>query len=433
MHSDQDTTDRLPSGASNSRLIPRSAAVTLVVLWAGVAHGAWEFVPTLSLEAETNDNPRLLPESPQIELLSGDPASRLLLDARALFVNYGARGEFSVEPAVRTDTYTEPENDDLQSTDIFLRTATEYRWQRTRTGFNADLSSEKILGSEYLSVGDLDPGADDLTVIDTVLLAENERRDRLLFVPFVEFESGVNGTWRFDSRYMDVRYDGDDVLSQRTDFRDLSLGTTYAHRLDDRNTVSGRLFVETFEADERQNTTNTAGIEARFSRSISEIWSLNVALGGVRSTVNLVDDLDTGPASERSYDNMIFSLRLRRLAELSRVMFDLQRDVNPDSFGFLVARNQLRFVVSQDFTSTVEGQISVRAIETESINDELSEGRTYGRLDLGVAWAFGELWSLTANYAFSSRDVSSSTFENGDASSNSVSIGLNYRGREPPR
>src|SRR5262245_15485850 len=106
-----------------------SACLTclLSMLWICVARAATEVVPDLSVRAEANDNPRL--RTGDEDTVAQSTAGRLVGEARISLNNYGERGEFAFEPAVRTDVYESSANEDLQSTDWYLRARGRRDWQ----------------------------------------------------------------------------------------------------------------------------------------------------------------------------------------------------------------------------------------------------------------------------------------------------------------
>jgi hypothetical protein len=408
-----------------ARLLP-TPYWAFLLLWAGMARGAWQFVPEILIEAEANDNPRLLADSPELAPLTDDAATRVLAEVRLQFANATPRGAFAVEPSVRSDAYADAGNDDLKSTDTFLQSSGEYRWERAVAGFSADIAREKLLGTEFLSAQPSDIDFDDPTVIDSVLLGLNERRNRRTLSPYTERAVGSQGTVRLDGRFMDVGYDGDPV-SARTDFQDLQLGAEYIRRMSPRSTLSGRIFGAAFEADANSNDTDTVGVGMRYSKEMSSIWSLNVSWGLEQSDFRYVDPT-TGPQTGTD-DNATFGLGLRKRTEFANLNVDLQRQVNPDSFGFLAARNQLRFALQRQMSRALGGTIALRAIETEGIRGVIAGDRSYGRVELGIDWAFAELWSFVAGYEYSTRQINSFELDAGDASSNAISLGFSYQGR----
>lgn len=396
------------------------------LLGAPAANAAWDFAPEFSIAAESDDNPRLIADDAAAALGQDDAATRLLAEARLQFVNNGERGELSFAPALRTDAYMDEADDDLQSTDGFLRATGQYRWERSLAGFGADFSNERILGSEFLTAtpDDFDVVAPDPT--DTALLGLNERRRRMIVSPYTEITTGGQHTVRVDARLQDVSYDGG-VLTTRSDFTEGALGTQYVRRLDERSTLTGGAQVSRFEADRNGNETDTVGVELGFTRSLSALWSLNLSIGAQSSDATFID-VD-GLLTTRAEDNATFGLGLRKRSELARLNVDVLRNVSPDSFGFLAVRNQIRLTMSRQMSPNLNGLLAVRAINTDGAGDDGARDRSFGRLELGLDWALAELWSLFVEYGYSTRQDEFTDRASVDARSNTFSLGFMYRGR----
>lgn len=398
----------------------------MAVLAASAARADWEFAPEISIEAESDDNPRLIDDDTAAALGQDDAATRLLAEARLRFSNAGPRGRLALAPALRTDAYMDEADDDLQSTDGFLRSSGQYRWERSLAGFDADFRNERILGSEFLTAAQDDFDLADPSPTDTVLLGLNERRRRMIVTPYTEITTGGQHTLRFDARLQDVSYDGD-VPTARSDFTEGALGAEYVRRLDARNTLSGGARVARFEADRNGNETDTVAVELGFSRSLSALWSLNLSVGAQSSDATFLDA--EGLVTMRTDDNATFGLGLRKRSELARLNVDLQRDVSPDSFGFLAVRNQLRLSMVRQMSPNLSGLFAVRAIETDGAGDDSARDRSFGRLELGLDWTFAELWSLLVEYGYATRRDDFVDIASVDARSNTFSLGFVYRGR----
>jgi hypothetical protein len=317
-------------------------------------------------------------------------------------------------------------DDDLQSTDGFLRSNGQYRWERTLAGFDADFSNERILGSEFLTAAPDDFDIADPSPTDTVLLGLNERRRRMILSPYTEITTGGQHTVRVDARLQDVAYDGD-MPTARSDFTEGALGTQYLRRLDARNTLRGGARVSRFEADRNGNETDTVSVELGYTRSLSALWSLDLSVGAQSSDATFLDA--NGLVATRVEDNAIFGLGLRKRSELARLNVDVQRNVSPDSFGFLAVRNQLRLTMVRQMSPNLSGLFAIRAIDTEGAGDDDARDRSFGRLELGLDWAFAELWSLFVEYDYTTRQDDFVDIASVDARSNTFSLGFMYRGR----
>ena len=394
----------------------------IAMAWPAAARSAWDFVPEIWIAAETNDNPALLsvePAAPEYY----DPASRILAEVRLRADGVFPRGDFSVEPTLRSDAYADAGRSDFQSTDGHLRSSGEIRAERTVTGFSADFASERILGTEFLDAQPSDIDAEEVPAVDTVLLGLNERRTLAVLSPYTAVEFSERGTVRFDGQFMDVGYDTD-TITTRADFTASSLGAAYLRRLSAGNTLTTRVFGSRYDVEADPADTVTTGVEMAFLRAVSDHWSASVAWGIARSQFTYVDVV--GELVIGEVDTPTLGFAVRRRMERSSVNFDLGRGLEPDSFGFPAVRDELRVAWLRQMSPTLRGGMAIRVIESADIGDVLGADRRYGWVDLDLDWSFGELWSLVLGYEYAYRAIDTL---GDDARSNSISIGFSFRGR----
>jgi len=389
----------------------------LLALMAREAHGATDIVPQIRITAEANDNPRLRTDDTLPELRAS--TSRLLAEARIGVTKYTERNEGTFEAALRSDAYAEAADEDLESTDLFLGGTGRWRWERSRLGITGDIAREKITGTEFLGAVDGDSDLD----VDGVVLGFNETRTRATVSPYTEIDFGERSRVRLDLQAMDVSYRDDAPLSPRTDFTDWEAGGAYVRVLSPRTDLATRVFGGRYEAADGRNVTDTTGIELRLEREISDIWALTGGFGVERSDFAYVDA--AGVFFSGTDDNAILDLSLRKETERSLLDLELSRRARPDSFGSVVIRNELAASLDRDLSPKVRGGVVFRAIESDAL-DVIPDHREYGRVELRLQWTFRPLWSLVAGIEHSYwRNVELDA----RASSDSATIGFNYRGR----
>jgi hypothetical protein len=387
-----------------------------------LAQAAWDFLPEVTLEAEANDNPAL--NDGLATFGAVDDASRLLADARLRLRRVEPRGELMFEPRVRGDAYAEQEAQQLESTDVFLRSNGIHRGANVRIGYAADIARERILGVEFLETlpVDVDPLIGDPADVPTGQLGANERRTRAAVSPYVEVTLNSRSALRLDGRLLDVDYDGN-VLAGRTDFFEKAIGGEYQRRFDERATFGIRLFVTGYEATANSNVTDTRGIALSYGRELSEIWSWSISGGVQRADFALT----TGGRRIRGSDDAgTFSLGVRKTGEVSGMRAELARRMSPDALGVVVARNELRLAWDRRFSSRLDGRFVLRAIETDSVSAISANERRYGRAELDIGWRLRGPWSFVAGLAHA---TARSEGQLATAESNAVTFGVRYRGR----
>jgi hypothetical protein len=399
-----------------------------VVGCACVSHGTlafaqWEAVPDITLEAEMNDNPSLntviTPETQRLE-----NASRLLADATVRIRKAEPRGEISFEPRVRGDMYAEEEASLLESTDFFLRSNGMHRGQTVRLGYSADLASEQILGVEFLETLPTDPIADDPSAIATTQVGLNEQRTRVGIAPYVEIAMNSRSTVVLDGYLVDVDYASDQNPS-RTDFLERAIGGEYRRALGDQLGSFGvHVFTTLYEAAANANNTDTRGIDFRYSRDMSELWSWNASVGTQRADFAV----NTGGRRVRGTDDTpTFALGITKRGERSTMRSELVRRMSPDSMGFVAPRDEIRVAWTRMMSARVNGRLALRGIDAQGVPLVLGSDRQYGRLELGLDWELRPTWSFVASYAYARNEVEMAIGEPAD--SNALTLGIRYHGR----
>jgi hypothetical protein len=406
----------------------RRLGACLAVGCACVSHGTrvhaeWEAIPDITLEAEMNDNPALNTiGSTNAQVI--DDASRLLADASVRIRNAEPRGEITFEPRVRGDMYAEEEARILESTDLFLRSNGVHRGQTVRLGYSADVAREQIVGVEFLETLPTDPIADDPSALATTQVGINEQRTRVGILPYVEIAMNSRSTVVLDGHLIDVDY-ASGQLGGRTDFLERSIGGEYRRLLgDERGSFGVHVFVTGYEAAINANTTDTRGVDFRYSRDMSELWSWNASVGTQRADFAV----NTGGRRVRgTQDTPTFGFGVTKRGERSSMRSELVRRMSADALGFVAPRDEIRVGWTRMMSPRVTGRLGLRGIDAEGVPLILGSDRQYGRLELSLDWELRPTWSFVASYAYA-RAESEVTI--GDpADSNALTLGIRYHGR----
>ena len=398
------------------------ALFSVYILTTSVTLAAWEVVPDIELAVEARENARLR-EDATVATGDGD-TTRMLFNGRFSMANIGERGDFFIEPRIRADAYADADDDDLQSDDYFLNARGRYTWERAELGFRSFFSRQSVYHSELLDAEPIDPDIDDPVAVDTGRLVRlEEMQNRVTLSPYVSMDLSERTSLLLETRLLDVSYSGDS-LAGLTDFNDQSFSVGIVRQVNDRNRASARLTVSGYEADANQNQTDTTGVEGAFSRVLSDLWTFTLSTGVQRSEIAFLDaqaqfieDVDT---------NVTLGLGFRKRSEIATLNFDLRRLIDPNSSGFLEQRDEVRLSLRRRMSPTMTGGVAFRIIDTNALESTLpSVGRDYARLDLSLEWALTRSWSLGLGY-----DTIYQKFANeaNDQRSNSVSVGVNYRG-----
>jgi hypothetical protein len=407
---------------------PASAGVCGVLfiglLCPAPARAAWDVVPAAGLSAETEENPLL---NPDILRTNMSTATSLVMGAGATIANFNERGFLSVEPSVVVYRYSDSTYSSLDGNDSFFRASGEYRWQTVSAGFNSNYSRERLLSSELVDVDpDGDPDTDDPDTGDTGrLVFIDEHRERFYANPYVRFRVSERNSLQFDVTTYDVAYSGGD-LAFRTGYENTRFSAGIYRNPDERNLVSAVMSVETYQADGTRNTTDTVTIEGAFARPLTELWTLNLAAGVLRSEFEYL--ANTQQVTARATTDYTMRVGMRRRAQRSRMNLDFVRNVYPSASGFSSIRRELRMYYDRTLTQRVTARFGVRLNETKSLGDvNIQDNREYARAEIDFEWALKPVLFLQAGFGYTAQDFTEDLIPQ-KADSNSIYVGMTYRG-----
>jgi hypothetical protein len=404
----------------------RSLLLTFLLILCGVGkvYAAWEFVPELTLTAETDDNLRLLPD----EAPDTGNSGFTMLDGRVTMSSTGTRGSLIFEPRLRAEYYSKTTDEVFDGSDSFVHFRGARELRLGNLGFRADYDRQDIRDAEITEATPDDPDVDDPIDPDTGrLLVVNQDRERLVVAPYADFQLSERSSVILEAELLDVSY-SEAPLSQfsgRVDFENTQFATGIRRRVDERNELEARLVISNYQADYIQNQTDTVGVEGRFSRPLERGWRFDLTTGVSRSDFTFLDG--RGVLVANADTSFTYSVRLRQRTELNTINIDLSRETNPNSGGYLFLRDEIRAYVRRSMSERLTGGIGVRAYHTRTVDDFAEDDeRDYARLELEMEWAFTQRLFLAGGYAFTTQEFQSEgPF---DASSNAVYLGVTYRG-----
>lgn len=403
---------------------PRRRLALLSLPIAGLAlapatQAAWEYIPEVSLTAETDDNPLM-------ETTDKRSASRTTVEAGVRLSSFGTRGDFYVAPAVSGDFYAGSRNADLETRNKFLTMGGNRQWRTVAAGFQSSLSREGVLRAEFAGIGPTDPDAEAPIDVETGRIAFfQSERDYLLHRGNIDFRLSDRNTLRFDLQRMDVTFSQPPgAQAVRRDFETNSFGMQLARQVDPRNQVSAQLLVSEFSAPGSDNKTDVVSLEGRFNRPLTQTWNFGLAMGVNRTDFTLGDPLQG--ARQTADTDYSFAMRLRKRSESASWNFDFTRNLSPNGSGFIMVRQELRAYLRQRFSPRLVGNFGVRAasIETAGSITRLDD-RDFTRLDVNFEWAMKRtLFLLFGVDSYTQKFA----IEDESPTSNTVFFGVTYKG-----
>jgi hypothetical protein len=388
------------------------------------ARAEWEVVPDIGLNAHSEENPRLNPDT---LVTDTSAATSAVLSATANIASIEQRGSFAFAPSVISYQYVDEKDSELESTDWFLNGSGEYRWQTVNAGFRADFSRERLLNSEVVSVDpDGNPDTDGPDAADSGRLAFiSGQRERYWLNPYLGLTVSERNTLRLEIVEDRISFTEGD-LAVRTGYDNTRFSAGIHRNVDDRNVVSATMSVESFKTDQDLNNTDTVTIEGAFARPVTELWTFNFAAGVLRSEFEFLGNNQQQVA--RATTDYTMRLGLRKRSERSRINMDLTREVYPSTSGFSAIRREFIVFYDRDLRQRLNASFGIRLDDSESLGDiNVQDDREYARAEIDFTWAMKPVWFLAAGYAYTAQDFTEDLIQQ-KTSSNSVYIGISYRG-----
>jgi hypothetical protein len=414
---------RRPDG-QRAASVGATGILFLGLLCPAAARAAWDFVPELGIAAQTEDNARLQPDT----LITDTSTSLSMnLDAAATIATFDERGFLSFTPRLITYSYSEESDSDLESTDWYFYGEGERSWQTVTAGFVADLSRERLLSSELASVDrDNDPDTDDPDTGDTGRLAFiDEERERYYLNPYMSFRVSERNFLRFDAIKYEHAYAGGDRVF-RSGYENTRFALSLQRNVDERNLVSATMSLDTYESSETLNTTDTVTIEGAFARPLSQLWTLNLGVGVLRSDFEF-DSIDQ-PFTQGADTDYLVRIAMRKRGERSRMNIDFTRNIYPSATGYAARQREARVYYDHALTKRLNVRFGLLLEENVAVGDVDPRGtREYARAEVGFEWAIRQVLFLETGYNYTSQDFPEDIIQQ-RTDSNAIYIGMSYRG-----
>ena len=392
------------------------AAFSLALLVASPSFGAqWYWNPEVSLRSHFNDNQTLSTSSENEDSAFGND-----LDAAITLGTETPTAQFRLTPRAKIVRYT-GDDSDFDSEDQFVNIFAEKRTQTTAWRLGGDYSRETTLTSELAGGEFEDPDLNDPGQDDTGLVDFTNRRIRWSVRPSFQATLGEKTGLRIQANHTDLSYE--EISQGLVDNDSTRLRATLFRNLSDRTEVQFTAFGRRFEAPDRQNETDSLGVEVALVRDFDDQLQGTASVGFISSDFQFVDN---GISVDDEDTAALFTMGLRRRFETGTWRAEISRTVNPSGSGFLTSRDQFRLQVNRKFNELWTGRLIARAFTNESLDSNVtSVNRDYFRVDAGLRWRISETVSLDGLYSFLFQDYED---RDGNADSNQIAVTVSYTG-----
>jgi len=360
-------------------------AVAGVLAVGTVQADEWSATPRVSAGVEHDSNKTLVIRDPI-------SASGVIVDAAVALGWATETSNLVLTPRVRWGRYNE-EPDLLDHTDFYLDLASSGSTERARYGLNGNLTLDSVDTSQTIAE---EEGL-------RRLRRENVDRNRRNLAPSWSYILTERDTASLSGSFTWVDYDESDLLQGGyVDYRYHVLNASLAHAFTERDTVSLIGYYSRYSRDLFDAVTDSVGMQVGYEHQFSETLKGSVAAGAVRSDFSSdADDLlDSGDDTE--YGQLINASLSQRL-ERDQWTLSAGRTLSPTGDGVLVRRDEVRGDYWRQLTERLTGHIGGLLYHDESPTKAggiLRPDRTYGRVELGLAYQLSPYWTLRGQYRY---------------------------------
>lgn len=238
----------------------------------------------------------------------------------------------------------------------------------------------------------------------------------------LNIQVGPRSRLKFDFGITDVGYDAE-ISSGLVDYRFISANGEFRINMDELNNMGFRLYASKVKAAEISNKISNYGLQISHQMKISQLLSINSALGFRISTSEFNNQIATESNNKNGY---VASVTISRNDEYGDQALSVKRSVDPSSIGTLVQRDSL----SADYTTEIGPELSTsfgisysrqQALQTLSTSIDRKYGQFTGRL----SWRFSPTWYLWAIYRFQIQKFDEAS---DSATSNLLGLTIGYNG-----
>jgi len=410
-------------------LAPAVVSLSLVALGigAGCADAAdWQWDPRVVLSGNYDDNYGL--DSGQAQ---GVSVAGSAVDASLHAFLLDPTNRFDITPRVRYVNY--PGDAQFNAVDEFVDSQFLQTWQRANLNVYGSYWRQDVLRS-YLPTSEIStPLGQNSTGADLGNVSEKIRQDLGLLAPTATFDLTPREHLVIQAQYLNVGY-SKDILNEVQNFQTIggSVGLGYSISAQSTLTVRGTDTQLKPASTPGQNSAgaNTYGIEGAWDSHLSEVMHAYAKLGIEHTVFDAVTEPGTDITTTHAAANSVSGgVGISRKFVNYDLFADFSRNVNANSAGAVVARDDLRVRLEHKFNARYSGYVGLRGINQTALDNAVGfTGQRYGQAAMGVEWRIYRQFSIISEYAYTTlkdQNVPKA------AGSNAVTISLRYEPHRP--
>jgi hypothetical protein len=372
----------------------------------------WQFNPRAEVGAEANDN---------YHLTAGDKvdAAGPFVDAALEIKWLDPQTTLSVTPEVH-ETYLPDDHAD-DSTAIFTGLNFDHKGQTYEAALTGNFTRELVVQSDQLTTAIGTGGLGNPTGGEASgYVSYRNTMELTQLTPTFTYDFTPRRRLVLTGSYMNVDYSST-IAGAYVPFVDSggSVGVAQDFTPRDTGTLTGTF--ANFDPHGESNTSDTYGLNGEWDHHVSAVQLAYIRVGAARTSYDSSPATPTTPGSTTTWTA---GAGTSWAFQVTQVFLDLTRTIDPNATGYTVRRDQVRLLVTRNFTQKLVGSTGVRYYEDNPTNNTpLFSERKYVVGTVGLKWNWARAWTLSGEYDYTWQKFAD---QPDSAGSNSVMIAVTY-------
>jgi hypothetical protein len=376
-----------------------AAAIATLASGPGAA-AEWQFDPTVEGGVLYNDNYTLArPRDGEIDVqgVYADLDLALRLES--------PRTTWRVAPRIRARYF--PDDSEVDSNDYYLSAGVTNRGQRYELGLAADYYDEDIITAELPGTDFGDVGLGEGGALDggRIIIVDN-RRDLLMVRPYASFDASERLVLSVDASLFDVSFDNQ-IQRAQEDYQSLGAGAGLAWRFDEKSTLGFRVQYTQVDPADVRGDTDILGGRLQWDYRVAERVRAYARAGVDRSEYSVSVVLPMGVVAQSTLEETtpMYGIGGEWTLQRSQVFLDAQRNIDANSAGAVIVRDEFRLSVRHRFSTQLTGTAAAYFVQDGSVADLTTvSDRDYYAASAGLEWRFQRALTVGGVLDFAKQD-----------------------------
>jgi hypothetical protein len=310
-----------------------------------------------------------------------------------------------VAPRIRARYF--PDDSEVDSNDYYLSAGVTNRGQRYELGLAADYYDEDIITAELPGTDFGDVGLGEGGALDggRIIIVDN-RRDLLMVRPYASFDASERLVLSVDASLFDVSFDNQ-IQRAQEDYQSLGAGAGLAWRFDEKSTLGFRVQYTQVDPADVRGDTDILGGRLQWDYRIAERVRAYARAGVDRSEYSVSVVLPMGVVAQSTLEETtpMYGIGGEWTLQRSQVFLDAQRNIDANSAGAVIVRDEFRLSVRHRFSTQLTGTAAAYFVQDGSVADLTTvSDRDYYAASAGLEWRFQRALTVGGVLDFAKQD-----------------------------